>query len=107
MVTRPTHRHCRSNLADRRHSGSMVLLGAATRSGIVCPLKPGDQLTRGQRYGMIKFGSTTELILPRPDDVTVHVTKGDTVRGGLTKLATMTPTGSGEARTSTSAPSAV
>jgi len=57
---------------------------------IVCPLKIGDRVTRGQRFGMIKFGSTTELILPRPEDVTVHVTKGDKVKGGVTKLATLT-----------------
>jgi hypothetical protein len=40
---------------------------------------------------MIMFGSTTELILPRPGDVTVHVKKGDKVRGGLTLLATLNP----------------
>jgi hypothetical protein len=40
---------------------------------------------------MIKFGSTTELILPRPDDVTVHVTEGQTVKGGRTALATLAP----------------
>ena len=56
---------------------------------IVCPLKPGDQLKRGQKFGMIKFGSTTELILPRPNDVTVHVKKGDKVKGGITVLATL------------------
>jgi len=56
---------------------------------IVCPIRVGDRLTRGQKFGMIKFGSTTELILPRPKDVTVHVKKGDRVRGGLTVLATL------------------
>jgi phosphatidylserine decarboxylase len=56
---------------------------------IVCPLKIGDRLTRGQKFGMIKFGSTTELILPRPRDVTVHVKKGDKVKGGVTLLATL------------------
>jgi phosphatidylserine decarboxylase len=58
---------------------------------IVCPLRPGDRLQRGQKFGMIKFGSTTELILPRPDHVIVHVKKGDKVRGGLTLLATLNP----------------
>ncbi len=54
---------------------------------IVCAIEVGDTLLQGQRFGMIKFGSTTELILPRPDDVTVLVSKGDRVRGGITKLA--------------------
>lgn len=58
---------------------------------IVCPLQAGDRLARGQQFGMIKFGSTTELILPRPNDVTVRVKKGDSVRGGLTLFATLDP----------------
>jgi phosphatidylserine decarboxylase len=58
---------------------------------IVCPITPGENLTRGQKFGMIKFGSTTELILPRPGDVIAHVKKGDTVRGGLTLFATLNP----------------
>lgn len=57
---------------------------------IVCPVEIGDSLHQGQRFGMIKYGSTTELILPRPDDVTVLVSKGDKVYGGLTQLARLT-----------------
>jgi phosphatidylserine decarboxylase len=56
---------------------------------IVCPIQTGDTFSRGEQFGMIKFGSTTELILPRPDEVTIHVCKGDTVKGGLTHLATL------------------
>jgi len=58
---------------------------------IVCRLEKGDQLTRGEKFGMIKFGSTTELILPRPEAVTVHVRKGDKIKGGVTVLATLAP----------------
>jgi phosphatidylserine decarboxylase len=56
---------------------------------IVCPVRPGDRFARGERFGMIKFGSTAELILPRPDDVDVKVAVGDKVRGGLTVLAVL------------------
>ncbi|MBT5136158.1 MAG: phosphatidylserine decarboxylase family protein [Phycisphaerae bacterium] len=56
---------------------------------IVCPIQVGDSFTQGEQFGMIKFGSTTELILPRPSNVTVHVAKGDKVLGGLTKFATL------------------
>jgi len=56
---------------------------------IVCPLQSGDILEQGQRFGMIKFGSTTELILPRPNEVTIHVSKGDKVKAGLTQVATL------------------
>lgn len=58
---------------------------------IVCPLEAGDRLVQGHRFGMIKFGSTTELILPRPEDVTVHVEVGDSVRGVRTVLARLNP----------------
>ena len=56
---------------------------------IVCGVRPNDRLRQGERFGMIKFGSSTELILPRPDDVEVHVRVGDRVRGGQTRLATL------------------
>jgi phosphatidylserine decarboxylase len=77
-------------------AGVPELIGVRQVSGmiartIVCPLKPGDRLTRGQKFGMIKFGSTTELILPRPADVTVHVRKGDKVRAGVMIIATLKP----------------
>lgn len=68
--------------------GIRQVAGKAARR-IVCPLRVGDVVVRGGKFGMIKFGSTTELILPHPDRVTVHVKKGDRVRGGLTVLATM------------------
>jgi phosphatidylserine decarboxylase len=56
---------------------------------IVCPIKAGDRFRQGQQFGMIKFGSTAELILPRPDQVHIIVAKGESVRGGLTQLATL------------------
>lgn len=56
---------------------------------IVCPLAIEDVLEQGQRIGMIKFGSTTELILPRPTDVEVLVQVGDAVRGVTTVLAVL------------------
>ena len=58
---------------------------------IVCRLSVGDRLQQGAKFGMIKFGSATELILPRPDDVVVHVREGQKVRAGRTLLATLDP----------------
>lgn len=52
---------------------------------IVCRARPGDVLERGQRYGLIRFGSRTDLFLPAEADVIAQV--GDTVRGGETILA--------------------
>lgn len=68
--------------------GVRQISGAIARR-IVCPLQTGDRLNRGQRYGMIKFGSTTELVLPRPTDVQVHVEAGQAVRAGVHVLATV------------------
>ena len=81
-----------SNTLFLTHRGERI--GVKQISGkiarhIVCPIQKGDELTRGQQFGMIKFGSTTELILPRPDEVIVHVQKGDAVKGGLTEFATL------------------
>ena len=42
--------------------------GAIARR-IVCDLRPGEVLGRGQKFGMIKLGSRTELILPDGDDL--------------------------------------
>ena len=75
---------------DNEAIGVRQVSGKVARR-IVCPLHAGDRLARGQKFGMIKFGSTAELILPRPNDVTVHVKKGDKVKAGLTILATLPP----------------
>ena len=42
----------------------------------------GYELQQGQRYGMIKFGSSTELVVP--SHVSILVQKGDKVKGGIT-----------------------
>lgn len=73
---------------DSEQFGVRQVSGKIARR-IVCPIQVGDTFKRGQQFGMITYGSTTELILPRPHDVTTHVQKGDVVRGGLTRLATL------------------
>lgn len=52
---------------------------------IVFNHKPGDTLARGQRVGLIKFGSRTDVIFPTPADLTVK--PGDRVKGGASILA--------------------
>ncbi len=54
---------------------------------IVCDLRPGEVVQRGQKFGMIKLGSRAELILPLTDDLRVETAVGDRVRGGSTVLA--------------------
>ena len=52
---------------------------------IVCDVGRGDSLKRGERFGMIMFGSRVDLFLPR--DATVEVHPGQRVRGGETIVA--------------------
>jgi phosphatidylserine decarboxylase len=59
--------------------------GAIARR-IVCWLKPGEQVAAGERLGMIKFGSRTELLLPVGEAREVLVKVGDKVKGGATVL---------------------
>ena len=60
--------------------------GAIARR-IVCEAEPGSHLNRGDRYGMIKFGSRTELYLPVKSDFSPAVNVGDRVFGGETVIA--------------------
>ena len=60
--------------------------GAIARR-IVCPVDPGRKLRKGEVYGMIKFGSRTELYLP-VDGFEINVKVGDRVYGGETIMAT-------------------
>ena len=62
------------------------ITGAIARR-IVCWLKPGDELKRGEQFGMIKLGSRTELVLPREAGLQLLVKVGDTVRAGSSVLA--------------------
>ncbi len=67
---------------------------------IICNLHEGDQVTRGERMGLIKFGSRMDVLLPA--SVELRVKAGDRVKGGSSVLAYMRPGGgsgvSGETR---------
>jgi phosphatidylserine decarboxylase len=60
------------------------LTGAIARR-IVGWLKVGDEVKRGERFGMIRFGSRTEIYLPVNAEVLVKV--GDRVKGGASVIA--------------------
>jgi phosphatidylserine decarboxylase len=52
---------------------------------IVCHVEPGEWLDRGVRFGLIRFGSRTDVLLPLEAEVTVQV--GDRVSGGSSIVA--------------------
>jgi len=57
---------------------------------IVCSLRPGDVLGRGQKFGMIKLGSRTELIVPDEPGLRVEAQIGQVVKAGRSILARST-----------------
>jgi phosphatidylserine decarboxylase len=54
---------------------------------IVCDLKVGDRVRTGQRIGLIKFGSRTELIIPAGSPYRPSVRVGEKARGATTIMA--------------------
>ncbi len=71
---------------ERAVAAVRQIAGAIARR-IVCAAQVGQILQRGQRFGLIKFGSTTELYLPHPERVQVLVQQGHYVKGGSTIVA--------------------
>ena len=64
-----------------RFFGVVQISGVVARR-IVCWVKPGDILPRGDRFGLIMFGSRTDLYLPR--ECKIEISEGQRVKGGET-----------------------
>ncbi len=56
-------------------------------SSIVCAVRSGAVLPRGAHFGMIKFGSRTELYLPQHPGLSLTVRAGDRIRAGTSIVA--------------------
>jgi phosphatidylserine decarboxylase len=54
---------------------------------IVCRVAPGDALAAGERFGMIRFGSRTDLVVPAA--TRLLVARGDRVRAGETVVGVL------------------
>lgn len=63
---------------------SVVQIAGVLARRIVCRAKKGDFLERGARFGMIMFGSRTDLYLPRGS--LIEVAEGQRVKGGETVI---------------------
>jgi phosphatidylserine decarboxylase len=76
------------------HNGHTVVVrqvvGLLARR-IVCRVAEGQQLDRGERIGLMKFGSRMDVFLPMEAELRVSV--GDRVVGGETVLATLRSAG--------------
>lgn len=78
----------RSQLGVRHSSGQKVLfkqIAGAVARRIVYHVTVGDSVKTGERFGIVKFGSRMDILMPPETDVLVSV--GDRVSGGLDKLA--------------------
>jgi len=64
---------------------TMVQIAGLIARRIVCRVDAGDTLARGERYGLIRFGSRVDLYVP--DAYSPQVTVGDAVHAGETVLA--------------------
>ena len=73
--------------ADGQDVTSVQVAGLIARR-ILCYVKAGDVLARGQRYGFIRFGSRVDVYLPLT--ATVKVAIGDKVSATSTILAVLT-----------------
>jgi phosphatidylserine decarboxylase len=81
----------RNHLSIRSDSGDygVTQVAGVVARRIVCTKRPGDAVKRGERIGLIRFGSRTDLHLPPGVEPLVAV--GDRVRGGLTVMARAVP----------------
>ncbi|HEY0308976.1 MAG TPA: phosphatidylserine decarboxylase [Acidobacteriaceae bacterium] len=70
---------------DGRVEVAFKLIAGLLARRIVCNVQPGDILQRGQRIGLIKFGSRVDVLLP--GDAQLMVRKGSRVKGGSSVLA--------------------
>lgn len=77
-----------------KKKNSLILLrqiaGKVARK-IVCYTKPGDLLSRGEEFGFIKFGSRVDIFLPTDCEILAKI--GDTVKGGITEIASFPHSG--------------
>ena len=88
----------RDEASELNERCTLALQGEAARVGvrqiagvlarrIVCRARQGDTLQAGERYGLIRFGSRTDLVVPQGTKIRVRV--GDRVRGGETIMGVL------------------
>ena len=76
---------CAYDLESGKDSFSMVQIAGLIARRIVCRTEEGDTLGRGERFGLIRFGSRVDLYLP--EDYLWNVRVGDRVVAGESILA--------------------
>jgi phosphatidylserine decarboxylase len=75
-------------MADGRDLAVVQIAGLIARR-ILCHVREGDTVATGERFGIIRFGSRTDVYLP--EGVTPLVSIGQTMIGGETVIAELPP----------------
>lgn len=80
-------RNERNTITLRTRLGNVIVtqISGAVIRRIVCYVKQNEKVMRGERIGMIRFGSRVDVALPR--DYTFVVSKGQKVKAGKTIIA--------------------
>jgi phosphatidylserine decarboxylase len=64
---------------------AVVQIAGLVARRILCQLEPGQAIEAGERFGLIRFGSRTDLYMPA--SWSIQVIEGQYVRGGETVIA--------------------
>ncbi len=75
-----TNERCTLYLQGEAARVTVAQIAGVLARRIVCRARPGDKLERGERFGLICFGSRTDLVVPEGTEL--HVRPGERVRGG-------------------------
>jgi phosphatidylserine decarboxylase len=73
-------------IEDNGRTVRIKQISGAMARRLVCWIKPGDMVVAGERYGMIKYGSRADVLIPIADDYSVIAKVGDRVYAGETVL---------------------
>jgi phosphatidylserine decarboxylase len=82
-----------SNAAGTEGKVAVKQIAGRIARRIVCDLQVGDAVERGQTFGMIKFGSRTELFIPKSANFKIRVKLRDLVHAGRTIIGSLEPAG--------------
>jgi len=74
-------------IESQGHIVTLAQVAGLVARRILCYVKPGDTVMRGQRFGFIRFGSRVDVYLPT--DAVVNVAPGDKVHATTSILATL------------------
>jgi phosphatidylserine decarboxylase len=78
---------CEGKALDKTFPLIVRQISGAIAKRIVCDAEPDKSFKKGERFGMIKFGSRTELYLPAEQWMNLTVKIGDKVCAGETVVA--------------------